>query len=103
MGMTPRAGPDGNAFRRIVKLLLATNLIVETRPHWRRRGDMSFLSELNGSMRVHRSAMGCCAVASCIAILTAPPLAQGEDKSALIRDALSAALEQAELVVPARC
>ena len=52
---------------------------------------MSSSSELNGSMRVHRSATGCCAVASCIAIFTAPALAQGEDKSALIRDALSAA------------
>jgi hypothetical protein len=52
---------------------------------------MSFSSELNGSMRVHRSATGCCVAASCIAIFTAPALAQGEDKNALIRDALGAA------------
>jgi hypothetical protein len=47
--------------------------------------------ELNGSMPVHFLAMGCCAGAGCIVIFATAALAQGEDKSALIRDALSAA------------
>jgi hypothetical protein len=56
-----------------------------------KEGDMGSSSELNGSISAHYSTIGCCTVAACIAIFAAPARAEGEDKSALIRDALSAA------------